>query len=371
MSQSRYRFELATAADDGALRQRMAEDWMRGSLSLSFRREPSYFAGCDVQGERAQVILCRDLDTDAIVGMGSRCERTTYVNGVAQRTGYLCDLRAHPAVRSRTLLARGFRFLGQLHDADPIPLYTTVIFEGNTAALGALTGGRAGLPQYREYGRVLTPAIYLDLPKRAIREPGLRFQTARPAQMADVAAFLNSWHSRKQFAPVFDAAALGTPRLRGLAAGDFLLAFRNERIVACCAAWEQRSFRQTHIERYTPGLARLRPLYNIAARLSPLKPLPAPGAEVPYFYLSFAAAEDNDVRLFRPLLRELHRRRRTGPWHYFIAGFHETDPLAAALADYRRIETAGRLFVVHYHGEEAGFGGVDPERIPYIEMATV
>ena len=58
---SRYRFEPAVEADDAALRARMASDWLRGDLSVSFRREPSYFAGCALQGEQVQVLAPPEL----------------------------------------------------------------------------------------------------------------------------------------------------------------------------------------------------------------------------------------------------------------------------------------------------------------------
>jgi hypothetical protein len=371
MNTKRFHFDLATGADDAQLRQRMAEDWMRGNLYLSFRREPSYFAACPVQGVATQVIKCTNLETGQIVGMGSRSLRMVYINGEPARVGYLSDLRGHARNRNGVLLARGYRYLQQLHKADPVPLYFTVIFDGNQAALRALVGQRAGLPPYRDFGRILTPAIHLDMPKREIREPDLRIEAARNEQLPDVMWFIRQWHSAKQFAPVYTADDFGSPRLRDLRAGDFLLAIRQNRLVGCCCAWDQRQFRQTHIEQYSRALAAFRPLYNLAAKLLPLKPLPSPGSLIPYFYLSFVAAEQNDIRVFRALLRALYLQRRRGPWHYLIAGLHEKDPLAPALEDYRRIEAAGRLFVVHYPDGSAEFDKLDSGRVPYLEMATV
>lgn len=359
MSNSRFQFALATEQDDAALRQRMAEDWMRGDLSISFRREPSYFLGCAVQGESVQVIKCTDQAAGRLMGMGSRAARTCYVNGIPARVGYLADLRAHPDARKTTLLARGYRFLRQLHEADPIPLYTTVIFEGNQDALSALTGGRAGLPTYQDYGRILTPAIHLDFAKRALAVPGVEFRPADVTDTPRLIEFLNGQHSRKQFAPV-------TRRLEG----EFLLGFQGDRIVASAAAWEQSAFRQTHIEAYSPPLRRIRPFYNALARVTPLKALPAPGARVPYFYLSSIAVEDDNVALFAALVREVYRRRRSGPWHYFIAGLHERDPLNEVLSSYRQIPAAGRLFVVHYEDGAGAYAALD-SRMPYVEVATL
>lgn len=367
---SRFRFELASARDDAGLRRRMAQDWMQGRLSVSFRREPSYFAGCDVQGECVQVIKCTDLDTGEIIGMGSRALKTVFLNGLPGRAGYLSDLRSHPAYRNGTLLARGYRFLRELHEASPVPLYYTVILEGNARALNSFLGCRAGLPHYRDCGRILTPAIHLDLDRRKIPVAGVRFERGRADQLGAIADFVRRRYAEKQLAPLWRADDFGATPLRGLSGHDFYLAVRAGRIVGTVAAWDQRAFRQTHVEQYSPGLRFIRPCYNLLARLTPLKPLPRPGSMVPYFYLSFVAVEDNDPEIFRGLLGELYRDRRRGPWHYFIAGLHERDPLSAVLREYRSILSAGRLFVVHYEDGAEAFARLDA-RVPYLEMATV
>lgn len=381
-----FQFSLATPEDDQQLRQRMAEDAMKGNISISFRREPNYFAGCKVQGESYQILKCSEKNTGKIIALGSRLITTKFINGKPEKIGYLADLRVNPDYRKTTLLARGYRFLRKLHEANPVPLYYSVILEGNTTALKNLVGGRAGLPQYRDLGLILTPAIHLDFPKPKIKIPGVTFRRARREQLPEIFAFINKWQSQKQFASYYQLADFETPRLLGLKAEDFYVGLASDnRIVATAAAWNQGDFRQTHIEGYSGPLATIRPFYNLLAKLTPLKPLPAVGAKVPYFYLAFVAVENNDKEIFRGLLRWLYRDRLfTDNSHYFIAGLHEEDPLAAILKEYRRIEAAGRLFAVyfsgaffdsdrekrHYQDGEEFFDQLDG-RIPYIEIAVV
>ena len=157
---SRYEFSLAQLADDAQLRACMAGVWMEGRMAVSFRREPSYFAGCRVQGDAVQVLKCTDLRDGRIIGMGCRSSLRLHVNGEARRLGYLADLRGLPEGRQGSLLARGYRFLQELHECDPVPFYLSVIFDGNERALGSLLGARAGLPIYSPLGRIRTPAFF-------------------------------------------------------------------------------------------------------------------------------------------------------------------------------------------------------------------
>lgn len=366
---TRYRFRLATREDDAALRQRMAEDVMRGEISVSFRREPDYFAAIGLFGMQAQVVVCED-GTGRIVGLGSRIVRQAYLNGAPSRSGYLADLRIAPVARRGTLLARGFRFFRGLHEADPVPLYSTVVLDGNEAALSALTSARAGLPTYIPLGRMLTPALHLDMKRRVPQVPGVRVRRATPADLLPVAAFMAREHAQKQFAPVWDVAALTAAGPGRLRMEDFWIAERGDSIVGTLATWDQHALRQTHIEAYCKSLSRMRPLYNLLAGVTPLKRLPAPGARVPYLYLSAVAVADDNPEVFAQLLATVCNAVRTGPWHYAICGLHERDPLAAVLRDYRRIDAAGLLFAVHFPEQACDFAALD-QRVPYVDFGMI
>ena len=113
----------------------------------------------------------------------------------------------------------------------------------------------------------------------------------------------------------------------------------------------------------------IRPFYNLAAKVSSLHVLPAPGGKIPYFYLGLIASRNNCRDIFARLLRSVYRDRRKSGYHFMIAGLHESDPLCPVLDDYRRIESGGTLFVIYYPNESDFAGRLD-NRTPYVEMAT-
>ena len=367
---SKLSFSLATEADDPELRARMAEDWLPGNITVSFRREPCFFYGSSVQGESAQIIKCIDLQSGKLIGLGSRIENKVYINGEAQRIGYLADLRAHPEYRGSSALARAYHYLRQLHLKDPIPFYYSMILEDNHIARNILTSARCGLPYYRDMGRFLTPAVFLDLPKKPIKIEGISFRHARENDLSNIFFFIEKHAREKQLAPVIELKDFNTARLRDLFVDDFYLAIQDEKIIGVIAAWDQSAFRQTYIERYSKALRMIRPIYNLISKLTALKPLPAPGNKVPYFYLALVTIKNNEPEIFRGLLRYLYNDRRTGPWNYFISGLHEADPLNNVLKEYRRIDVAGRLFLVHYPENQLDYEQLD-NRIPYVEIAMI
>jgi hypothetical protein len=86
--------------------------------------------------------------------------------------------------------------------------------------------------------------------------------------------------------------------------------------------------------------------------------------------LACAATEDDDVSLFRFLMRAAHESLRRGPWSFAIAALHEADPLAPVLSEFRCVPVAGRLFAVHYPETPLA---IDPpaHRVPCVEAGCL
>ncbi len=367
---SRYRFALATEEDDDALRHRMTQDIMEGPISVSFRREPGYFAGSLLQGAQTQVITCTDQLSNTIVGIGTRATLPTYINGSVARTGYLCDLRGDASARGGLLLARGYRYLKQLHEADPLPLYYTMILDGNEKALELLGSGRANLPCYRAMGRVNTPAILFGRKRKFKSDPSLHLGTPQPADMEAVLSFVNRCNQRYQFAPVFDLGDFNNGRLAGLSCEDFTVAWCGNKITGVTACWDQRATRQIHIEKYSAALRVARPLYNRLANIIAYKPLPSVGQSLACVYLSMVAIENDDATVFSNLLEHIYASRRNGPWQMCFAGLHEDHPLNRVLDGFRQIKAAGQLFAVHWPEDQYAFDQLD-RRIPHVEAGAL
>ncbi|MBI3299078.1 MAG: hypothetical protein HYZ75_12995 [Elusimicrobia bacterium] len=349
---------LAGPADDAALRGLLRAMPMGSAVRVGFEREASYFAAARVQGE-VQVGVARGPD-GRVVGMGLRAVAPGFLGGRPADVGYLGDLRLLPEHRGGTLLARGYRFLRELHGDGRASVYATMLVADNAQAAAVLRGGRAGLPVYRDLGLFLTPAVVLGLRPAAPSLPGVSIERGSVERLEDIVASLNAFGRAREFAPRHAPADfLPGGRWLGMRPEDFLLAVRGGRIVGTLARWDQRPFRQTRVHGYAPAL-------DLARRL--VRSLPAPGGLVPHFYAAFPSAEEPAV--LRLLVDALRREAAGGPELYFILGLHERDPLAAALAGIPRVPFSGRLFAVHWED-----GAAEAERIaaglPYLEAGAL
>ncbi|MGH7774864.1 MAG: hypothetical protein ACREQA_21780 [Candidatus Binatia bacterium] len=381
----RFVFEPATDQHDAELRRLLAENEMEGDIRISFRREPSYFLASNLLGSFCQVVAARDTGSGKIIGVGTRSVRAGFINGKVESLGYLADLRLDPRYRGGPLVARAYRHLRALHQDGRAKLYFTVIAEGNRLALETIASGRAGLPPYCDYGRLLSPAINL-LRRKAPFVTDVQIRRGSRNQLSEIVHCLNRNHQRRQLAPYTtmddfissadpsrengEAGASGA-WLRDFRVEDFYVALRDHRVIGVLGKWDQNGYKQTVITGYRGTLRFLRPLYNLGAALTGGASYPPPGRPLHSFYASFIAVDNDDVEVFRALLRQLYNDQVGTSYHYFVLGLHEKDPLCAALLDYSLTSFAARLFLVHFDDGEELFKSLDAGRTPYIEAALL
>jgi len=348
------RFELAHEQDDEGLRALLRRTSMPGPISPAFLREPSFFTAERAGNLESQVIVARDAANGTIVGVGCRGIRRMYCNGSETTAGYLSMLRGDPAARGGTGLARGYRFLRQLHADGKTRFYVTTILDENRDVQALLTSGRAGLPSYTPAGALRTFLIPLRHRRKRAASPGVA--TATPELLPDALRCLDAWNRRHQFAPVVserDLAAM--PHLYVHPRGTF-------------AVWDQHSFKQTVVTSYALPLLLARPFYNAVAWLRRRPPLPPPGGAIRLVYGAFLSAAEDDPDVFSALVDHACAEWSGRGCDYLAAGLAREHPLAAVLASRAARFIDSTLYTVSWTDEE---NPTLDSRLPHVEIATL
>jgi hypothetical protein len=368
---SLFELNLATPADDAALRRLLAATPMDGDVRLAFAREPSYFAAAPIDGSFTQVVVARELATQRIVGMGSRAVFDCFVDGRLTSVGYLSGLRLAPDYRGRAgLLARGYRLFRRLHDDGRAAFYVTAVAVDNRPAQAALLSQRGGLPIYRPWGRFHTLTIAPRRPRCERQSLEVRTATADDAQA--IADFLRREGPRRQFFPVWNAEEFaGRPeRLLGLTPESILLAEVRGELVGTLGVWDQRPFKQVVASGYSRRLALLRPTYNLAAAIGGRAPLPRVGATLNVRYASTFATADDRRDAAEALIRAAATRLREQGADLLLAGFHESDPLLPVIRSFSGREYVTVVYLVHWPDDAVDLPRVDA-RPPYLELGCL
>jgi len=367
---TRFAITLAERGDNAELRALLRENPMNGSMQVTFEREPDFFAACAIRGDSYQVGVGRDLESGRIVGLGTRSIAHAFVNGQAVPFGWLSDLRLQPAYRGGTLVARGYRFLRELHADGRAALYGTVIFRDNQTALRTIAATRAGLPAYHDLGVIHCPGINLRRRKPAIAAD-CDIVRGRRELLPEIVACLNRNNARKQFAPVHDVESfIHGNRWKDFQLSDFYVACRSNKVVGVLGKWDQSAFKQIRVISYGRRLRWMVPAANALQTLLGAPSFPEPGHYLPFFYVSFIAVDQDGAGVFRALLRQVYNDAVGSSFRYAMVGLHERDPLLAALEDYSLTPFAGRLFCGCFADSEHVYRNLDG-RAPYVEAATL
>ena len=323
-------FAQAGSGDDETLRRILRETPLPGWVSLSFEREPSYFAADRAKGGRHVTVVARA--GEEIVGFFSRSCAPAYINGQKQDLGYLRELRFVQGYQGKLRAMReGYAYWRDHMQSGTYDL--TAILEDNKPARKLLEAGLDGLPTYQPAGGFST----LALKARRWGAGDKAIVQGEEGRLEEIVAFLNRVYQYHQFAPVLKAKDICS---RGLKPEDFLL-FEEAGIVrGCLAIWDQRAFKQAVVRRYAPALRVLRPLLR----------LPKVGSALSQASLSFLAVEDK--RSLRTLVvAALVECARRGI-DFASLGLATNNPLLGqAKADFRHREYKSRLYLVHWEDE--------------------
>lgn len=372
----RYQIELATEKDDADLREILRKTPMEGHISVSFRREPSYFDAAVVEGDFRQVVAARDQETQRLVGFGARSVRQLLVNCVEQPVGYLSTLRLLKEHRNLGLIAKGYAKFRELHEDGRAPYYLTTIAEGNETALKILTSGRAGLPTYRYLQTLYALAIPLKpAQSKAHFESRASAIQVEPMSESDLYGLIQFWRMHgagRQFFPAlrqndfFDRNAI----YRDLNAESILIARRGGNVVGTLGVWDQSSFKQSVVERYSRGMAMVRPSYNFYASLRGSPPLPPVGEAFSYLTGALVCVVKNDPAIAGALLNAAVQRTNAASKRFLMLGLTESDPLLPMWRRKAAARYATRVYLVAFEKADEYAASLDGRSL-YLELGCL
>jgi len=361
--------DFACGDDDAAIRHLLRREPMPGRVAVTFEREPNFFRGCAVTGEDSRVLVARS-ETGEVVAVACRSQRNVFVNGREQRLGYLGQLRIDRRFRGRWLVSRGFSLLRELHTSSGLRAYLAFIIDGNAEATGVLVKKRRKIfPGFHPVRDYCTLAI--DVHRRRPSLPcEARIHPASRSELPEVAQFLQDHGCRRQFFPVWNAAALDALEPFGLRPQDILLARHGARIVGTMALWDQSAYKQTVIKEYSGWLKTIFPLWNLSMPMLGRAPLPRAGEAIRSAFAALVCIAEDDGAVFASLLRETYRLAHGRGFSHLMLGMDARDPLLPTARSYFHILYPSRLYLAEWDDGDHLHERLEPGPT-YVDIATL
>ena len=369
-----FEFRLAKTEDDHQLKSMMKNIKMSGNIALSFEREPSYFMAEKSGNLKTDTMLVVDKENEKVVGIASRSLRYAFVDGVKSKIGYLSNLRGDKKVRNSLLLAKGYKFLKNLHQNDKeVDFYISTILSDNTIAQKILTSQRAGLPIYESIGEFTTGFIPLNTSESETKVANItRLKPSVPYSIDDVVEFINNYNSQFQFAPFYTKDDfIGQNKLEGFSTDDFYLYIDNGEILGLIGAWNQTNYKQVKVASYSKLYQIIKPLYNLYAKVMRLPPLPPSGSYIKNIYGSFVAIKDDNRAVFESLVKAIQVDWSNRDYSYLAIGLHSRHPLSKTLLKRSSQTLKSMGYLVYWKDKSRELKLPTKQKIPHIETGTL
>lgn len=364
-----FNYSIANQSDDAQLRALLARNPVPGAIEVTYCREPDYFLGCGIMGDKVEVGICRKNEGE-IVGIAQRSSRMMFYNGVPERIGYLSQLRLDKQYWGQGLTREGFRYGKTLHAAGDVRGYITTIIELNKHARAILETPRDPFPHYHDIGRVYTLALMVRKPNRTVSLPD-DVTLSCGGSVTEIVDFLNRVGCRRQFFYHYAEDDFNNGRLHKLNLDDVVVARRGGQIIGTLAYWNQSGFKQTIITGYNRGLSLVKPFYNVYLRMTGAKTLPRAGEKLSHAYASLLCVDGDDTHIFDALLAEVYAIAYQRGDAYLMIGVHADDPLLPVAQAIRHVAYRSRLYAVTWDDKDTLFYDQLDERIPHVEIATL
>lgn len=338
---------------------------LTGKVSLSYRREPDYFAGLEPIGEETDVIGVYDGDVLAMVC--TRSWKKVWIDGHVSRVGYLGGLRVRPEFQRRMHLPAGYRLLREIDKDKPGCLYLCTFLSRGGRSMQIMTHPRPGLLRFHSWGVYHTYSLLAPRHSNRSRFPAIH--RASLWEVQGLLEFLNEEGRKKQFHPVLEARDFTEGSLRSLNGSAWYIWAPGGTIRAAAAVWDQTPCRQVVVEEYSPSLKRTLPLINGCLRLLGRQCLPKAGKELRLRYLAFATADGNDPTALARVVRAALADIGGTDARFLAVGFADIDPLKYSVLGFAKARYDSRVFLAHWDGGEPSLP--ERNRIPYLELATL
>ncbi len=371
----KFEFAIAEQSDDAAIRSLLARNPMPGTVTVAFEREPDYFLGQGVMGDRCVTVKAVDCGSRELAGVICFASAQRYVGGSVTSVGYVGQLRIDLRYRGYLIPMRAIAFVRNLVTTGWPEIWFTALADENPEAAAIFAERpRPSFPPLELVSRFHTLGITVrSQPRRGQRGIGIR--RGDDVGLAPIVKFLRLHGRKREFFPVYEEQDFSeSDRTPGFAVRDFLVAVDGNEIAGVCGVWDQSSFKQTIVHGYRGWLGKVRPVLNAVAPLVGMGALPPIGDRIESASLSFLAVRDDDLDVFRWLLRAAIGLSHAMGKKYLLAGFSERDPLLRVARRFRHVLYRSSMYAYSFGEARAADAVADAfvrNKVPYMEIGAL
>ena len=344
------RFSIGTAQpeDNKELTEIIEADHFRGPISLLYTRQPNAYESLLKEGEKVEIVVCRDLQNNRIVGFGAYSINTCYINGIPEKVGYFFSLRSRPEYRHRyaLLLTQVYEYLKVRLESQNVILVLTTILSDNQDAQKLLTKQHRNMPIYRYLEPYQVYIIKTDKYCRHRVPTTMHLKCAVEKDIPRLIHFQQHHGRRHQFFPVITPDDFLKQNSAFPAQNFYFLEDQlSGEILACGASWNQQNHKQYKIIGYERPLSYLQPFSALLPLLG-YPQLPQVNSVLNFATLSFWVVAENNKQYCQWFLNSILQELSDYP--FIILGVSQSSHIQTIVKKRRHLTYTSNIYQVSW-----------------------
>lgn len=341
-----FEFSLASKKDSSQILELFEDMDFSGDISVLFTRRPNPYTSLMKEGEKTIIPIVRDMTDGTICAMGCCIIRKAFINGKVQNVGYLTGLKIKKEYKSLLHMFKNvYKFLHE-ETRDLVDIYYTTILEDNKHAQRLLEKRRKGMPSYHYKGDYTVYCFSKSAYNLKPRDKNMNRYKFELSSKDKVREFYNDNLKKYNFSPI-DAD------LYGLTDDDFFTIKDEEgNIVAACALWNQKEYKQYIVTKYSGILNYISkfPTNWLGYPKFPNKNIP-----INYASISLFIVKNMDLQIAQYFLRQVAQYDEK--YELLMLGLFENNSFNNIFDDVKHIKYKSRFYRVNWEEEPIELDG--------------
>tara|TARA_R110002050_G_scaffold92566_3_gene193735 strand:+ start:23536 stop:24630 length:1095 start_codon:yes stop_codon:yes gene_type:complete len=304
-----------------------------------------------------------------LVGFGSRLEYDGYLNKGKCSFSYLGNFCIHPDYRQKGLFKKLVEFI--LEEAIQTEnICFSIVLKGNAPVERYFSNKRyqfQGLLNFKVLDTYVTQSILIT--KRRKTSDDYQIQKATEHHKTQIINLLVSEFKRKNFAPIitkktFENKINGTYNIH---LNDYILAFKDSRIVGICGVWKMQKLKRTKIVRYKSWFQLMLIYYKLLSKIFKYPRLPQSGETLKEVYLTDLFVEENNPAILQAMLFNINNELKTKNYNLIHFAMSKTNPLLKATKPFFAVSTYSNIYATSKNLKLLS----NEDGHPYIDIALI
>lgn len=336
----RFKFSLASSSDSAQILELFEAMDFSGDISVLFTRRPNPYDSLMSEGEEAIIPIVRDTKDGTICAMGCCIIRKAFINGEVRNIGYLTGLKIREEYKSILYMFKNvYKFLYE-NTKEKVDIYYTTILEDNKNAQKLLEKKRKGMPVYKYEGDYTVYCFSKSAYNLKVKDRNLKEYKFEASNKETVKEFYNNNLDKYNFSSIdIDLYCLTDDDF-------FILRNKDGDIIAACALWNQKSYKQYIITNYS-GIFKY--ISKISTKWLGYPSFPKKNVPINYASISLFFIKDMDLEIAEYFLRKV--TEHDNKYDILMLGFFETHPFTIIFNKIKHIKYNSRFYRVDWNGE--------------------